>query len=537
MPERVESLRQQLRERGYLTRGIERWFALDPWSSRTFWVELATVAAKAATLIAIFGGLPLTAVMLVRNAPLTAVETLELFVLYAALWFVTALAEVVVIAGLLKSRPQLAIDTPRALLAISIAGSAALIIPLGLWWYRFDSPPAPLELIAGGLLGAAFFVVSVIVISAALLSFSIYELKRIPTIHQKSRTVPLTAAAAALIALLFVPAFATPEQKETPPPQIATTPTRRHLAIIAVDGLTADILHSRPDLAAQFTSLAAASPTEGDSTAERWASLGTGVPARLHRVRSVDGIRLAGASHLLQSVSRGDFILRQIATALHIARREPLPPTVRRRDFVWEIVAARGVPAVAVNWWTSDDLRSATLTSVGQAAIFGSSHGDPIRLDSAAVQRLLAAVRGSDPQLATVYLPALDVILNRVASDPSAKLASSIRVLDGISAAVSILRSLGYDVLLAGMPGESQTGRAVIAATFPLRPPRSAFDVAPTTLDMLGFPLSEEMPGRSLTGTGRQSRIATYGERARSEASTRLNEEYYQSLRSLGYIR
>src|SRR5256885_1852509 len=50
----VDDLRSQLRERGYLSHGIERWFALDPWSSRAFWLELATVAAKASLLIALF---------------------------------------------------------------------------------------------------------------------------------------------------------------------------------------------------------------------------------------------------------------------------------------------------------------------------------------------------------------------------------------------------------------------------------------------------------------------------------------------------
>ena len=170
-------------------------------------------------------------------------------------------------------------------------------------------------------------------------------------------------------------------------------------------------------------------------------------------------------------------------------------------------------------------------------AIFAASRGDALRVDDGAVKSLLSTVDRMHPQFATVYLPALDVILNRVASDPSAKLASSIRVLDGISAAVSMLRSRHYEVLLAGMPGELQTGRAVIASTFRILPPRSAFDVAPTALDRLGFPLSQEMPGHSLTGTRLEPRIATYGGRARSDAPTKLNEEYYQSLRSLGYIR
>ena len=62
----VDLLRQQLRDRGYLSHGIERWFALDPWSSRTFWLELAIVALKAALVVALFGILPPTAVMLFR---------------------------------------------------------------------------------------------------------------------------------------------------------------------------------------------------------------------------------------------------------------------------------------------------------------------------------------------------------------------------------------------------------------------------------------------------------------------------------------
>src|SRR6185436_11577699 len=48
----VDELRSQLRQRGYLSHGIERWFALDPWSSRACWLELVLVALKAGTLIA-----------------------------------------------------------------------------------------------------------------------------------------------------------------------------------------------------------------------------------------------------------------------------------------------------------------------------------------------------------------------------------------------------------------------------------------------------------------------------------------------------
>ncbi len=522
----VEGLREQLRQRGYLSHGIERWFALDPWSSRTFWAELATVAAKAALLIALFAALPCVAVMIVRNHPLSALETLQMFVLYAAGWLAIAFVLVVAVALLMKIRPELPIETSRGLLAVSIVASGLLMVPLALWWLEFAAAPSRLELVAGGALAVILFVVSSVVISAALLSFTIYELQRIPAIHQKPRTIPLGAAAAVLIALLFIPAYATPERHETTPLQVVTTPMRRHVALVAVDGLSDAILRSRPDLAGEFHSVSAVNPISGASTTERWASVGTGVPAALHGVRAVEGVRLAGGTHIVQAVSRVDFLLR------HAGRRLPLPPTIRRRDFVWEIFAGRGVPSLAVNWWTAPDVKSGALTSIGQETIFGAAGGDALAVDSGASRRFLHEMDAGHPQLATVYLPALDVILNRGAGDPAARLATSIRALDGVLTLVRELRRRNYHVLLIGMPGESQSGRAVLASTIPVSGATSAFDIAPLLCDLAGFPPSNEMPGRSAA-----PRIASYGNRIGSETAPKLNDEYYQSLRSLGYIR
>lgn len=532
----VDALRDQLRTRGYLTHGIERWFALDPWSSRAFWLELVTVAWKAALLIAAFGALPMTAVMLFRNAPAGALETLGLFAAYAIAWLVLAFAFIVLIALVLKLRPALPIEGPRALLAISFLAAAALATKIAWWWSRFDTPPAKFELVAGGALMVAFFLVTTIVVSAALLSFSIYELQRVPAIHAKPRGVPMAIAALVLIAMLFVPAYADRDRKD-PEPMVVTSPTSSRIALIAVDGLTQEILASRPDLARTFPHATAVSPLDGDSTAERWASLGTGVRTEAHGVRAIEGVRFRGTSHILQRISRNDVVLMRMAPLLGIARREPLPPTVRRRDYVWEIVAERGLPAVSVNWWTSADITRGALHSIGPESIFHGAHGDPLQVDANATQRFLDTVQRTKPRVATVYLPALDVVLNRIELDPSAKLAKSLGALDGLSRTIAITRSLGYDVVLAGLPGDGQSGHAVIASTLPLQPAASEFDVAPTLLDLLGFPMSAEMPGRSLAGHSTDPRIRTYGNRARDAAAPQLNDEYYENLKSLGYIR
>jgi hypothetical protein len=516
----VDDLRQQLRDRGYLTHGIERWFALDPWSSRTFWGELAIVALTAALLIALFAALPMTAVMVARNHPLSAVEILSLFASYAVVWMLFAFGFFVLVALILKVRPALPIDTPRALLAIGLIAAAILVTPIAFWWSHFDTSATLPELAAGVLLCVIFFLVASIVVSAALLSFSIYEVQRIPAIHQKGRGVPMTIAAAALIALLFVPAFADREQANKPA-MVVTTPTSRRIALIAVDGLTLDILRSRPDLQQLLPDIQPVETITADSTTERWASLGTGVPVEQHGVRSIEGIRFRGGSHVLQRISRADFILRLVAT------REPLPPTVRRREYIWEILAERGIPSLAVNWWATSDENRGGLRSVSPESIFVASKADPLKLDFIAESEFGA----SNARFATVYLPSLDVVLNRLELDASRRLALSLQALDGIVKTAGRARQRGYDVVLVGLPGDGQAGQAVVATTLQFTD-RTAWDVSTFILEQLGFPASAEMPGRSAF-----PRIATYGPREARTTSRDVNQEYYDNLKSLGYIR
>ncbi len=532
----VDELREQLRQRGYLTHGIERWFALDPLGSRAFWVELAVVAAKAAALIAAFAILPLVAIDVARNHPLTATETLIMALLYGMACFAAAFVFIVVIALVLKLRPEVAIDTPGTLLGLSFVAAAVMASPLAVWWRGFEPGPSMVELGIGIALIALFFLISTTVVSAAMLSFSVYELRRVPAIHRKSRTIPMAAAGVVLIALLFLPAYAAKESRTAAAPlQILTTPTGRSVAFVAVDGLTYDLFRSRGP--GGVWSAVPMSRMPGRSTTERWASIGTGVPPSAHGVRSVEGIRFRGGRHVIQSVSRRDFILRDVAEWAGLARRQPLPPTIRRRDFVWEIFAARGISSVAVDWWTTESAYSGALDTIGQQTIFEAAHGDPIKVDQIAVWHLLAAIDRDHPQFATVYLPALDVVLNRLDLDSSARLAASLRAIDGVVAAIAELRKRGYEIVLAGLPGDRQGGRGVLAASFGLGAgSASPFDIAPTLCAVEGFPLSAEMPGKALTGV-QGTRIATYGARTTTSAPAQADQEYYRNLKSLGYIR
>lgn len=535
----VDELRAQLRERGYLSHGIERWFARDPWSSRTFWLELAAVALKAAVLIGVFGMLVALSVMVIRNASLGALEIAVLLATYGLSGVVFAFGFIVFLALLLRFRAGWIVDAPRVLFALSLSAAGVLVLAIVLWWRGFDGSPELLELLIGGSLAALFLLVATTTISAALLSLSIYAIHRVPAVHQRPRGRAMAIAAAVLVALLFLPALASSvEAPVGPPSQVVVTPTSRRLALVAVDGLTGDIASSRPILTAAFATIAPLQTVPADSTAERWASVGTGVPPAIHRVHAIEGLRLRGGGQILQAVSSRDFILRHLLPALRLGERQPLPPAARRREYAWEIFAGRGVRSVAVNWWTSGASEQSALTIVGQEAILAGARGEPLRVDTLAAARLFEAIEKGQPRLAVVYLPALDIILNRVGGNESSQVAQTIQALDHLAATVAGLRTRGYEVVLVGLPGDRQRGIGVIGSTNRLATPAvSAFDIAPTLCDLFGFPASKEMPGKSLAGSPQAPRIATYGSRVDEASSRTVDREYYDNLKSLGYIR
>ncbi len=409
-----------------------------------------------------------------------------------------------------------------------------LVAPVAVWWYRFDTSSALPELATGVALCAVLFLVSTVVLSAALLSFSIYELKRVPAIHAKPRGVPMAVAAVVLIAMLFVPAYAD-RDRVTPEPMVVTTQTTARVALIAVDGLTYEILQSRPDLLRAVPHVARVSTLPGDSTAERWASLGTGVRTDAHGVRAIEGVRFRGATHLLQRISRGG--LRADARragigdrAARAAAADGAAPRLRVGDRrgardpggVGELVGHRGRahgrapggrPGVGLYL---GQRRRAARRRHGQRALPGSAGA------AAAVRDGVPARAGRGPQ------PAAARPVDAARTVPARP--------GRADEHVAQVRARGYEVVLSGLPGDGQSGAAVVAWTLPVQRATTQLDIAPTLLELLGFPLSNEMPGRSLLSERSEPRIATYGNRT-SAAPPVVNEEYYENLKSLGYIR
>lgn len=540
-PRDVDEIRQQLRELGYLSHGVDRWLARDAWRSRAFWSELIVVAAKGGLLVGLFMAIPLAAIVTIRNA-LPPLPLAILFATYFAGGFLFALLETALAGLLLRLRPAVPLERPLVLTMLSIVLALVPAAFVAAWWLGFEVPSSPLETAIGLALILLLLAASTMVFSAALVSYALFSTARVPTRSRRSPMLPLLVVGLLSIGgLLLAPQFRAAARPQPPPAAIAVEPADIRLALVAVDGLSYDIAASHARLRSLFDPIFPLPAADGRSPAELWATIGSGVGRELHGVRAIEGIRISGSGFLMQSVSSFDPILTCLAEPLGIADRQPLPPAVRLRDYVWEVFASRGLSAVSVNWWSTEERDTPSLLAVSQANIFSAvtPEGDRIALalavDRAALAALERAVERREPRFATVFLPALDIVLNRSDAPPGRSVAASVAAVDRIAAAIESLQEEGFEVLLVGASG---TGGAanVVASTIPLEPPRSLADVAPTVADLFGFPLSREMPGRTLVAGSSPDRIASYGSRIGEQAGIEVSEEYYEALRSLGYV-
>lgn len=533
----VDDLRKQLRDLGYLSTGIERWFAADPWRSRSFWSGLLATSLKAATAVSPFAAAPLVAVMLFRNR-VDATAIVSLAVLYVATSFLLIGALVIATGLLLRSRSSAAIENPGRLNAAAGGLTAAVGLVLILWWMGFARAPSVGEIVAAGVLVALLAMAGVTVFAAALLSFTIHETRRIPLVRRTPRTRVIVGIGSLLLLFVAVVAMTAGERSSAATTNVPVSPTARNVALVAIDGLDDALLRTRLELLSEFVFVQRLPAGSLAAPPERWATIGTGTPTSRHGVHAVEGVRLQGSRTLLQFVSSFDPILLSVAPTLAIASREPLPPTARTRDYVWEALASRGVPAIAVNWWTSPSRSDAALLSIAQSEVFSRARGRDEaaiadQVDSHAIVATVQAMGKRKAPFVTCYLPALDILLHRLPLDSSQRVTASVRASARIAPFVRTLRARGYDVVLVG----ATDGGGVVASTIPLRELSSLADVAPTLLDLFGFPASEEMAGRSALPDSRQSRIASYGSRERETTDPRSSAEYYEKLRSLGYIR
>lgn len=386
---------------------------------------------------------------------------------------------------------------------------------------------------------------------------------------------------------------------------------------------------------------------EWTTIATGWPAERHGVTAlEVRRIAGLEGQMPAStpASSWTSAVAAAADLLRLTRPALNTG-------VIRREKTFWEVAAQAGLRTVAVNWWTSwpagehdgtvlseravlrlqaggalagemapaslyPDLEArwpdlsarardiahgvlATRDLPADAPLTGdvpADSGIPDAVTGALLEAatldaqqyvLLDALLGADIDLATIYLPGLDILTNRLRHLGASQGATSV-VLGSADAVHRYYLWLGrllaslrrqpprgsvpaadsretvagraHVLWIVGHPGRSSAqGRAMLGTDLPADSPAgesdeltqaTLFDVAPTILRALGVPLSRELPGHPLwgpaptaagAGNGPEApAVATYGRRGATRTAAAgpatLDEEMRERLRSLGYV-
>jgi len=397
--DRIDQLRQELRARGYLDAGVDR-FVLGGAARRARPTGVALAASARIGLLAglLLGpaaaiGLRLRMPELVTGVADAAVLSLYLGVLFWIAAGGLAAATVLAAAGIARRRatgPEGPGRMRRAAAGAGLLVGLACLVYLTLWWRT-----------AAGLAGSASVAASLGVMAVAvaislLLGHAVAmtvlaclirlglapAAGRLPMSSPKT-LVPLGAAAlgGALGLLLITAPGATGEE----PPPLTVVPTGLRVALIAVDGVdpaTVDRLRNAGRLPTWDRLL---SQGVGDLAADEdrdparvWTSIATGQPPERHGVRALESRQVAGLEGRLRANSRGWALLAGATDVLRLTRPAIASGDERHVPAFWEVAARAGLRTAVVHWWATWPVEQRSGVVLSDRAILRLEHGGPL---------------------------------------------------------------------------------------------------------------------------------------------------------------
>ncbi len=382
----LEPLREALRERGYLDRGLDRMILRNA-GSRGSWL---LGSLRAGLLSGLFLGFSLLLVLLLAgDPPLTVPREIALLALYLAV-LSSLLMILFEILSALAARLLAALfrgsgtDAGRLAWRVGTAGALAAALYLTLWWRGRGSQGrgTAAQIAAVGAILALSLVVGRITSLAALLS--LVRPGRLPaprTRRSRERILAAGLLLAVVVLLIAVPWERGRSASSGPVPgPIAVEPRPGRILWIGLDGLGERLFRalegdahlrflSRLSREGCFVRLArpAAEPPA------IWVSAATGFPAVKHGVKGVETATLAGIDAPVGDSAWAGPLLRAakwMAPWLGPVREIPVSGIYRRDKTVWEILGERGIPSYVVNWWATWPAQEGPGVRISERAFF-----------------------------------------------------------------------------------------------------------------------------------------------------------------------
>lgn len=511
--------------------------------------------------------------------------------------------------------------------AAGLAAGLASLVYLTLWW-RAASPASAWSAPGVTVLALAIAVVISFLLGHTTAATSRALMALDPNAPAPEHGTNLSWRASALLgATAFVAAglllwLTTARGAPAPAPaSLVVVPTGLRLLVIGVDGFdpsfAASVARARglETLSHVLEAPHVEIPVEGIADpVPVWMSMATGHPPERHGALGLETRRVTGLGGELPGRASGPAALLAATTDLLRLTRPVLSSGRERREKTfWEVATSAGLLAAAVNWWTTWPASAGDGIVLTDRAALRLARGGPLdreiappelhaRLEpqwpslrddarrlaretaaglpssiaaiveqAAEVDSSQAALAGALDlaalDLATVYLPGLDIAqasVSKTAPSGAASLVAQVEGLERLYAQLDALvaalaaRAPSHVVVWVSHPGRATAGQAARLAVVglpqgpraaaPASPPRLE-DVAPTILYLLGVPVSQSLAGHVRTELApadfvakyRPREVATYGPRdtssVRGPAERALEEEMRDRLRSLGYVR
>lgn len=596
----LETVRSELRRRGYLSPGVGRFLLQDALAprpaGRTFGVLSAKVGLLGGVVFALGGAVAL--LMVNRGSSPVALDLVALFVhllppasLAVGLGFlVLSGLFTVIVRGTRQRRTESWALGAALLVAAGLAGTLwQLRIEASMlsWWQR--------GLAALAAASAGLFLVRVLYHGLLSLSLRLGDADagRWPLTRRGLRSGLALAAVAIALPIAFSARSAEPPAA---PASLPSAPGDR-VVMIGIDGVLAqelEYLLARGELPALAERVGQSGlaryrrPVQ--APAVFWTTVATGTPPEQHEVASLDTFRPLLVGRPLATVGPVRGYLARILVPLGLAEHRPLVSSRRRTFAFWELASRGGEPVVATNWWGTYPAPVVPGTMIAHGAWGLLAEGAPGAVEPAGDEAELRAAQAASagtplpPELAASLGPAAADELARRALWPDQFYREAFgRRISGVRAGALYLPALdlaadgwrggalafgdllrrelaAFDHQLAQFGSEFDTvivvfdpgrrldagsqeveGRVLLWRRSGCTPAAAEVTVtalAATALRALGLPQSAELPEPppGCVYARAPETVTSYGRRSETVPGAAAEGEYLENLRSLGYL-
>jgi len=591
----LEEVRKRLQSFGYLNGRIERFYLLSLSRTASQFFNRLLLSLRVGLLAGTVAALLMTAGTLVFNTELLH-RKLDLLLLffYFESFFVLLLTLlefllIFVVSGLLRVR-----GGRRLFLA---GQTVSFLIGLCFFCYFFYWARTQIEylrLFSTLSIAAMFLFLTLSCIFVAkcswlgfLVAFRESQVGRVFPNWKRFNVEFLLALTAIVILFPFILGQSEHDQNDSPPVAVLSTSDR--WILVAVDGLSLELLSRKADTVPYLQTLLRQSRpatllmNEPPVPPVVWTSVATGVPASQHGIRTPEVRRWRGQSSWIQETPL-QLAVHSIMVHAGFGQRQPVSGYLRKVKTFWEILSDNGLRVGVVNWWGSWPARQLRgwniseryyykLASGGQAqdetfprelfqqyaSIYAGSKNriEGPDLDRFYMQIFQDRLRKDLVRVAALYLPGFDILnyehLEAKRMDPFTYTDEFVDHLKWLDAQLKELQSNNprYRMMVLlyqgrSLPGQ-QSGLLIPDTALKKNATFSEYDIAPFLLYSCGLPVAQSMktdliravmndPGQPQMPIRFVASYAASKDRVDSSHVDQFNDLLVEQMKSLGYL-